>query len=233
MGFNSHVSIHRASSTSSRSYSLEQIRDFLRRRLGRVTTECAFGQYTSANIVMDKLLTCSTESTRIITKSVRFCQDGHAVDHDERIGSSCEIATVGPPAGYTVQRYIDDFSVALSSSCPECGNTLFRQFSFACHPPLLAVELWEGLGSLDTSLRISVDGGYRRYSLRGVIYFAADHFTARIVTQAGMVWFHDGIFTGSSLVYESANILSIPTADSVTAIYTRENSDMPYGVVAR
>ncbi|KAF8218438.1 hypothetical protein L208DRAFT_1351415, partial [Tricholoma matsutake] len=40
------------------------------------------------------------------------------------------------------------------------------------------------------------------YYLRGVIYFAANHFTARLITRSGMVWYHDGIFTGRSLIYE-------------------------------
>jgi hypothetical protein len=83
-------------------------------------------------------------------------------------------------------------------------------------------QKWWCVSDPHHSPRISVNSGYRCYSSHGdIYYFAADHFTARIITQAG-----------SSLVYESANILSIPTADSVMAIYTRENSDMPYGVVA-
>jgi hypothetical protein len=100
---------------------------------------------------------------------------------------------------------------------------------------LLAIELWQGLASVDPILEIDIEGSSRQYSLRGVIYFAGGHFTARVITRAGMVWFHDGIFTGSSLVYETADVTSISTENAITAIYIRaqENSDMPYGVVAR
>ena len=63
-------------------------------------------------------------------------------------------------------------------------------------------------------------------------------FTACIVTKAGMVWYHDGIFTGRSLVYQSGVNSSLPWESALTAmiaIYIRnysKNSDMPYAVLA-
>ncbi|KAF8232824.1 hypothetical protein L208DRAFT_1270006, partial [Tricholoma matsutake] len=57
------------------------------------------------------------------------------------------------------------------------------------------------------------------YSLHGVIYFAGAHLTAHVITHTGMVWYHDGIFTGSSLVYESADISLTPTENVITAVY--------------
>ena len=40
------------------------------------------------------------------------------------------------------------------------------------------------------------------YILRGVIYFGDDHFTCRIVNEDGLVWYHDGIATQNSVIYE-------------------------------
>ncbi|KAF8226148.1 hypothetical protein L208DRAFT_1303303, partial [Tricholoma matsutake] len=57
------------------------------------------------------------------------------------------------------------------------------------------------------------------YSLHGIIYFTGEHFTAHVIMCTGMVWFHDGIFTGSSLVYETADVTSVPTENAITAIY--------------
>ncbi|KAF8220714.1 hypothetical protein L208DRAFT_1071954, partial [Tricholoma matsutake] len=42
----------------------------------------------------------------------------------------------------------------------------------------------------------------RKYHLRGLIYYAAEHFTACFIARSGMVWYHDGLLTGRSLVYE-------------------------------
>lgn len=40
-----------------------------------------------------------------------------------------------------------------------------------------------------------------------------------VVTSTDMIWFHDGIFTGPSLVYESQNLSSITTENAVMAFY--------------
>jgi len=200
-------------------YSLEEIRDYIRRRLARTAPEeCGFGLYTSTHNVMYRLLT----SSRVVTTSVRHCPHGHGVVQDERVGSSCEVTMLGPSQGKTVQEYLDEFSAPLASNCETCEAPLFRQFSFTFCPPLLAVELTSNLPSFDSVLSLRVDDRYCRYSLRGVIYHAGDHFTARVVTKSGMVWFHDGITTGSSLVYESQNVSSIPIQDAIITIYVRD-----------
>ena len=70
----------------------------------------------------------------------------------------------------------------------------------------------------------------RRYHLRGVIYFAADHFTARVITNAGKVWYHDGLFTGQSLIYEQAKPDNLPNENVIVGIYLHspeQNSDVP------
>jgi hypothetical protein len=193
-GFDSHVEF----CTGSPSYTLEQIRDHLRRRLARLDDEFAFGRYASVHSIMDRLVM----SQEPVMKSGCCCQDGHTVDVDERVTTSCEIVTVTTGAsvlaGFSVQEYMDEFSTPLSATCSECGNQLVRSFSFAFHPPLLCIELWQRLRILDPVLNISVGGLRREYKLRGVIYFSGEHFTSRIITKNGMVWFHDGIFTGST-----------------------------------
>ncbi|KAF8234304.1 hypothetical protein L208DRAFT_1161471, partial [Tricholoma matsutake] len=73
---------------------------------------------------------------------------------------------------------------------------------FASHPPLLAVELSQTVCSFYLILNIHVNGLAVHYWLRGVIYFTGDHFMACFIMQAGLVWYHDGIFTGRTLVYE-------------------------------
>ncbi|KAF8223617.1 hypothetical protein L208DRAFT_1316008, partial [Tricholoma matsutake] len=47
---------------------------------------------------------------------------------------------------------------------------------------------------------IKCDDIAHSYQLRGMIYFDAHHFTGHVITQTQRVWFHDGIFTGQSLV---------------------------------
>ena len=64
--------------------------------------------------------------------------------------------------------------------------------------------------SLEPDLWISCDDSCVCYNLqvRGAIYFDNNHFTERVVSSTGMIWFHDGIFTGHTLIYESQNLNS-------------------------
>ncbi|KAF8239988.1 hypothetical protein L208DRAFT_1211973, partial [Tricholoma matsutake] len=41
------------------------------------------------------------------------------------------------------------------------------------------------------------------YKLRGVIYHLNDHFTLRFITEAGFVWYHDGMSTGHEMEIEN------------------------------
>ena len=60
------------------------------------------------------------------------------------------------------------------------------------------------------------------YNLRGIsIYYKLQdqRFTSHLVTGTGMNWFHDGILTGSSLIYEGRDVDSITTETAAMAIY--------------
>jgi len=58
--------------------------------------------------------------------------------------------------------------------------------------------------TVDHSLAVAVEGQTepKQYCLRGVIYYGSNHFTSRIISSTGQVWFHDGIVTGRSTEYE-------------------------------
>ncbi|KAF8235357.1 hypothetical protein L208DRAFT_1063057, partial [Tricholoma matsutake] len=54
---------------------------------------------------------------------------------------------------------------------------------------------------MDPVLEISCQGSYVCYVLKGVVYLANEHFTEHVIMDTGMVWYHDGMFTGRSCVY--------------------------------
>jgi hypothetical protein len=115
---------------------------------------------------------------------------------------------------------MDDFSHELASKCMTCDTHLMKRTIFVQTPPILAFDISNGLVlSINSILWILCNGTRVRYVLRGVIYFDNQHFTERVVTSSGMVWFHDGIFTGRSLVYESQGLTPITTKKAVMAFY--------------
>jgi hypothetical protein len=102
------------------------------------------------------------------------------------------------------------------------GLNLSRMDICLASPPLLAFDISNGSTlTLDPVVWILCDNSRIRYVLRGVIYFSNEHFTERVVTSTGMIWYHDGIFTGPSLVYESQDLTSIKIEDAVMAFYAR------------
>ena len=151
--FTTSFELHVENSTGPASYSLEQIHDQFRHKLARMDDEFAFGRYASVHTIMNQLLVSQEPVTRLIC----CCHTDHAVDSDEHDSHSCKILIMGDstPTRYSIQEYMEDFSVPLSVTCIESSNKLVHSFSFICHPPLLCIELWHRLHLLDPVLHIN------------------------------------------------------------------------------
>ena len=103
-----------------------------------------------------------------------------------------------------------------------------KQTIFIQTPPLLVfdISISSSALALDHVVWILCNNSRIRYVLRGVIYFANQHFTERVITSTGMIWYHDGIFTGPSLVYESQDLTSITIENAVMAFYARSETPL-------
>ena len=203
-------------------FSLEQIREFLRRRLARTSQEFSFGSYASVQSIAEYIFS----SREVITTSHIFCSSSeeHNVGRNQQSSSSNYQIFIVEPTENSLQGCIDNFTHQLASRCMTCNIHLTKSTTFVQTPPLLAFDISNGSRlSLHPSpvLWISCDDSRVSYNLRGIIYFDNNHFTEHVVTSTGMVWFHDGIFTGRSLVYESQDLTSITTENAVMAFYLR------------
>jgi hypothetical protein len=206
--------------SDSQTYSLEQIRDNFRHRLARVSQEFAFGSYASVQVIGEYLFLAH----EVVTTSDVFCSNGHG--HGGTHGrfhrssvSNYQIIILGTTER-SLQACMDNFTLQLVSKCTSCNTHLIKRTRFVQTPPLLAFDLSSGSAlTLDSVIWILSVNSRIRYVLRGVIYFDNQHFTERVVTSTGMIWFHDGIFTGPSLVYESQDLSSITTENAVMAFY--------------
>ncbi|KAF8871882.1 hypothetical protein BD779DRAFT_1451485 [Infundibulicybe gibba] len=71
-------------------------------------------------------------------------------------------------------------------------------------------------------MTLLVDGRQHSYALRGIVYHGDNHFTARVVTVEGRVWYHDGMVTGRELVPEGilTSRIDLTSCQSRTAIVT-------------
>jgi hypothetical protein len=202
----------------------------MRRHLARLSSNFTFGEYASVHSLADYFLT----STAHVTSSEWLCCSGHIMDKRESHRSSSHFVLLRVGCG--LQDYMDDMSDPLSAACSVCQVNLWWRFTLMYHPPLVSVELGQDTSALDV-LELTCRNVCRKYHLRGVIYFAANHFTTWVITGSGMVWYHDGLFTGRSLIYENAKAdnINIPQENAIMGIYLqspKKNSDMPCAAAA-
>ncbi|KAF8891013.1 hypothetical protein BD779DRAFT_1401571, partial [Infundibulicybe gibba] len=69
-------------------------------------------------------------------------------------------------------------------------------------------------------------GRRHKFILRGIVYFGSSHFTSRILTEEGMLWYHDGINTGKNTecegpLSESIDLLRCEGREATAAIYSQ------------
>ncbi|KAF8874336.1 hypothetical protein BD779DRAFT_1476546 [Infundibulicybe gibba] len=84
------------------------------------------------------------------------------------------------------------FSVPTASTCPSCNSRLVRGFRYVGSPQILAFDLSNGQSHpLEQHRTLVVEERQYSYILRGIIYHGNDHFTARVITEGGGVWYHD------------------------------------------
>jgi hypothetical protein len=86
--------------------------------------------------------------------------------------------------------------------CPVCMDTgevqwLYKKTTFVSLPDLLTLGLIDDHLVLDSELRLGQANMVKTLKLRGVIYYGQNHFTARVIDHAGVVWYHDGMETAS------------------------------------
>ena len=221
--FHTHESASQVESGSP-TFSLEEIRDCFRRRLARLSQEFTFGSYTSIQSILKYLF----RAEELVTTSEIFCPEGHCEigRNSQSSTSNYQIIILGV-AEISVQACMDNFTIELASKCMTCDTLLMKHTVFVQTPPLLVFDLSNGLVvSIEPILWILCGGNRVQYVLRGIIYFDNQHFTERIITSTGMVWYHDGIFTGRSLVYESQGLTPITTENAVMAFYIRSPTNV-------
>jgi hypothetical protein len=181
-------------------YTLEDVRDFLRRRLYHAAPHLfPWNRDTSVHSMMDYLL----QTPSPVISSQLSCPNHHLLRGTQVIGKNSHIS-IGTHNCTSIQGLINSFQSESASNCSICGNSLDRIYKFVSTPLLLAFDLTV-IGSdcvLSQMLNIPVHDQQAQYKLSGIIYHGNNHFTSRIVNSAGMVWFHDGLVTGNSMVYD-------------------------------
>ena len=181
-------------------YTLEEVRDFMRRSLERADPAVfPWGGYTGIQYILDYLLVTG----RSVTSSSVRCPNDHPLNAADLVASSCQIAVLCQSPN--IQAFINDQSVECTSRCRVCHSHIVRRHVFEDTPAVIVFDLSQHPISLLESVVITtVNGNRTTYKLRGVMYYLNNHFTSRIISETGHVWYHDGISTGRQTVPEGS-----------------------------
>ena len=82
--------------------------------------------------------------------------------------------------------------------CPHCFSAMMQPINFKSAPNVLVFEINSRKIKVSKTLKFEQEGETVVLDIRGLIYHGDFHFTSRIIGTDGMVWYHDGMTTGSS-----------------------------------
>ena len=82
--------------------------------------------------------------------------------------------------------------------CPNCSSALTQPISFVSALNVLVFDINSRNIKISKTLKFLQDGESIVLKVRGLIYHGNFHFTSRIIGTDGIVWYHDGITTGST-----------------------------------
>jgi hypothetical protein len=101
------------------------------------------------------------------------------MDHTSSRSTSHTFNTFGQPSGY---------------ECPHCQSALRSRVHYVHFPGILLFD--HSAYTIKPSKYVKIAGtgnASTRYHLRGLLYFGNFHFTSRIISAEGDVWYHDGM----------------------------------------
>ncbi|KAF8170492.1 hypothetical protein K438DRAFT_1535142, partial [Mycena galopus ATCC 62051] len=99
-------------------------------------------------------------------------------------------------AKYSLSHWLSDQKIYRSGSvCADCGRGTLTFVSTDNAYPFAVFSLADTGIQLDPVLYLPVGSMQVKYVLRGLIYSGGSHFTARVITSTGGIWYHDGIET--------------------------------------
>jgi hypothetical protein len=112
--------------------------------------------------------------------------------------------------------------------CPQCFSAMMQPISFKTAPSVLVFEINTRNIKVSKTLKFEQEGEMVVLDVRGLIYHGDFHFTSRIIGTDGIVWYHDGMTTGSNCEndgyfdkFSSNNLLNCRGKKLILVVYAR------------
>ena len=177
---------------------LGHVRDRLRRNLQKICKDkFPWGGFTATYDILDYIL--KTNETTV--NSIITCSHNTSYYGD---GSQSCLMPAGREAKSSVRSWMSNWKEHSNHFCELCNDHRQIVMKICKVMPMVALDFTgqRKVPKIDVEFEIYINNVRVVYILRGVIYFGDDHFTCRIVNEDGLVWYHDGIATQNSVIYE-------------------------------
>jgi hypothetical protein len=149
--------------------------------------------------------------------------DQYEPEVDCNIGSVFNIAPYKVPS---TQYFISKLKIPQNERCCECLAKFKKYLTYNEPPKLLILEYPYTSTKTSHKVKIKVNNTTTLLYLKGIIYYRENHFTSRIISKDGTIWFNDGISTGGKSFEEGhlstitdKNLRKCKGKDLVLAVY--------------
>ena len=102
------------------------------------------------------------------------------------------------------------FTQKSEKNCPNCARPMIKQLAYTEPPKFISCVVYKL--KIEVETQISIPGHQTLYRLCGIVYFALNHFVAKIVDKCGEVWYNDGFEMGEETEY-IGNIINMISKD--------------------
>ena len=189
--------------------SLENARDDIRETLHSLDSEKFPMGANSASV--GELGIKLMESTNKNAISQVYCTqcDYAEIEYSDQLGY---IFNIEKSKAYSTQKWLDSLEIPCRDKCNECFSKLTHQIDYKEKPDLLLLEYPHTNIKSSHKIKLKVNDEYKVLSLRGIIYHGGNHFSSRIISSDGTIWYNDGIETGKNSI-EDGHLSTISYED--------------------
>ncbi|KAF8227990.1 hypothetical protein L208DRAFT_1293915, partial [Tricholoma matsutake] len=147
---------------------------------------------------------------------------------DKKFGYKLDADSNTPPS---TMKWLTKLESKTRKKCPDCSSKMVKKVSYTEIPSLLVLDYPDFDITTSHKIKLRSDSGESNILyLRGVVYHGQYHFTCRVITCEGNVWYHDGITTGIHCINDghlkslsNANLKSCHEKKLVLAIYSERS----------
>jgi hypothetical protein len=127
-----------------------------------------------------------------------ICSDcGNAYEVDDTLGY---VLHASDPIPASTSKWIGSIQKPSTEICGGCSGEMIEHVSYAEVPKIIILEYPYCNTQTSQNVKFVVNGEEVLLSLRGIIYHGDNHFTSRVFSSEGKVWFHDGITTKNKCI---------------------------------